>query len=131
MAGGDDQRTYPWGAADPGTQNEYAIFGCHYPGTSPCRGDATNIAPVGSAPFGAGRWGQLDLTGEMLVFSIDAYAPYVTPCVDCANFIEGMYPTRILRGADFGAAASQLPPTQVTLTPASEALQNDGIRCAR
>ncbi len=68
-AGGTDQRDYPWGTTDPGTANQYAIFGdaqnggsCYYPtGTlTTCTGPG-NIAPVGTAYLGAGRWGQLDL----------------------------------------------------------------------
>ena len=41
-------------SADPGTGNQYAIYGCYYPnGTGSCTG-VTNIAPVGTATLGAG-----------------------------------------------------------------------------
>jgi formylglycine-generating enzyme required for sulfatase activity len=50
--GGNQQRQYPWGTADPGTANQYAIFNCNYPNLANneqgCAG-ATNIAPVGTA----------------------------------------------------------------------------------
>ena len=62
-AGGDQQRPYPWGTAAPGSANQYAIYGCNYPNAGACSGVA-NIAPVGTAAAGAGRWSQLDLVGD-------------------------------------------------------------------
>ena len=32
--GGSQQREYPWGTADPGTDNQYAIYGEYYPSGS-------------------------------------------------------------------------------------------------
>ncbi len=44
-----------------------------------------NLAPVGSAGAGAGRWGQLDMAGELSAWVLDAYAAsYPDPCVNCA-----------------------------------------------
>jgi len=70
-AGGSQQREYPWGSTDPGTANQFAIYGdgesqCYYPSgaASTCTGVA-NMAPVGTASKGAGYWGQLDLVGEV------------------------------------------------------------------
>jgi sulfatase modifying factor 1 len=96
-AGGAQQREYPWGSTDPGTNNQYAIFGygapvngnatgCYYPDVTTCTaGSAVNIAPVGTATLGAGLWGHLDLAGEMFEWVLDSYDTYVNPCVDCAN----------------------------------------------
>jgi hypothetical protein len=56
------------GSTDPGTGNQFAIYGyepddgCYYPSVGPCTG-VNNIAPVGTASLGAGRWGQVDLMG--------------------------------------------------------------------
>src|SRR5262249_38959581 len=84
-AGGSELREFPWGTANPGLSSQYAILACSYPtGISRCTGVA-NIAPVGSAPLGAGRWGHLDLVGEVEEWMLDIPAPYVTPCTDCAN----------------------------------------------
>src|SRR5205807_2246227 len=59
-AGGAQQRPYAWGTAAPAS-GLYAISGCNYPpGSTACSG-VTNVAPVGSAPAGAGRWGHMDL----------------------------------------------------------------------
>ncbi|MGH7434720.1 MAG: formylglycine-generating enzyme family protein [Polyangiaceae bacterium] len=64
-AGGAEQREYPWGSMAPGVDNQYAIYDCLYPsgpdGSNACLHGVKNIAPVGTASLGAGRWGQLDL----------------------------------------------------------------------
>jgi formylglycine-generating enzyme required for sulfatase activity len=86
-AGGDQQREYPWGSTDPGTGNQYAIYDCLYPsGSAKCTGVA-NVAPVGTAVKGAGRWGQLDMAGNVGEWILDWYAPYVNPCADCATTV--------------------------------------------
>src|SRR5262249_48048758 len=80
-AGGNEQRAYPWGSAEPGTACpgtgcQYATYNCDYPsGSGTCTG-ATNIAPVGAAASGAGRWGQLDLAGELWEAIMDLDATY-------------------------------------------------------
>lgn len=105
-AGGDQQRQYPWGSTDPGAANEYAIYGCYYPGgTGACDANSSqgpigtlNIASVGSARLGAGRWGQLDLAGNLFENALDSYASYVNPCVDCAYLGGAVAP--VVRGGD-------------------------------
>jgi formylglycine-generating enzyme required for sulfatase activity len=82
-----------------------------------------HIAPVGSAPLGAGRWGQLDLVGETSEWLSDWYFPYIEPCVDCAYVTENAPPNgsngagggfvwaaRAYRGGDFSSPASHLAP---------------------
>lgn len=89
-SGGDEQREYPWGSMDPGVDNEYAIHGgglgqCDYPVLETCTGEA-NIAPVGTPRLGAGRWGHLDLAGNVWQWALDADpGPYFDPCLDCAS----------------------------------------------
>jgi sulfatase modifying factor 1 len=72
--GGSEQGEYPWGSVDPGVANQYAIYGddglCYYPTLGPCTG-LTNIAPVGTTKLGAGRWGQLDLAGNVEEWTSD------------------------------------------------------------
>jgi formylglycine-generating enzyme required for sulfatase activity len=96
-AGGSQQREYPWGSTEPGTKNQYAIYctngvteNCYYP-----TGDAggPRAAPVGTPALGEGRWGQLDLAGEVAEWVFD-YAqgvvgsvPQVNPCTDCASLV--------------------------------------------
>ena len=98
-AGGPEQRAYPWGSAAP-TGDLYLISDCDYPaGATGCSGVA-NIAPVGTAMLGAGRWGQLDLAGELAEWTLDYYAPYVDPCTDCVFLTDYSY--RVVRGGSFG-----------------------------
>jgi formylglycine-generating enzyme required for sulfatase activity len=97
-AGGSEDRLFPWGITDPGLDNQYAIYDCLYPTGLPsdlCHGDGgpgslvAPIAPVGTPLLGAGRWGQLDLVGEVGEWMLD-WAPqntlFIDPCVDCGDF---------------------------------------------
>jgi formylglycine-generating enzyme required for sulfatase activity len=134
-AGGSQQREYPWGSTDPGTGNQYAIYGdgsgrCSYPGPGlvTCTGVA-NIAPVGTATQGAGVWGQLDLAGNVWEWNLDWYASYVDPCADCANLAPTS--SRAVRGGYFYVPATiLLPSDRNSSTPAyrSNCL---GWRCGR
>jgi formylglycine-generating enzyme required for sulfatase activity len=132
-AGGSQQREYPWGTIPPGADFEYAIYGCYYPsGSGSCPGESIiNIAPVGTAALGAGLWGQLDLAGELSEWSLDWYAPYVDPCVNCAYLTASL--GRVARGGDFrndstGSLASFARPPGGDL---SGRYVDVGIRCAR
>ncbi len=130
-AGGSQQREYPWGSAAPGTGNQYAIYGAYYPNGSGVLQSVVNVAPVGTATHGAGLWGQLDLAGEMWEWTLDWYAPYVDPCVDCANLTAASY--RVFRGGDFGSLTSTsvvLPPYRFIGTSVPRSL-SVGFRCAR
>jgi sulfatase modifying factor 1 len=127
-AGGSEQREYPWGSTLPGTATQYASYDCYYPdGSGTCTGVA-NLAPVGFAAKGAGRWGQLDLAGNVWQWTLDRYAAYVNPCTDCANLTAQS--SRAMRGADFGYASPyMLPPSRNSFTPALRGYI--GFRCAR
>jgi formylglycine-generating enzyme required for sulfatase activity len=119
-AGGSAQREYPWGnpagssTTNPGTANEYAIYFCYYPsGAGTCTGVAS-LAPVGTAPRGAGLWGQEDLAGELWEWNLDGYAPYVD------------------RGGDFNTGASEMLSSHRHYDhPGDQATYAYGIRCAR
>jgi sulfatase modifying factor 1 len=128
-AGGLRALEYPWGSADPGTANHYAIYDCDYPdGSGVCAGTG-NIAPVGSAPAGAGPSGQLDLVGDEWQWTMDYIASYVSPCVDCAAITGGH--SRVLRGGSFLDAASNLKTTYRNGNDPTLRNDSDGFRCAR
>jgi len=131
-SGGSEELEYPWGSAAPGTSSQYAIYGCDYPsGSGTCTGVA-NIAPVGSATLGAGRWGQFDLAGEMWEWTMDWYATYTDPCTDCAALTTTTSSSVSIHGGPFLDQTTSLPPTfRGTAPPASRAFYTGGFRCAR
>ncbi len=131
-AGGSEQREYPWGTLPPGTDSQHAIYGCYYPnGSGTCTG-AANIAPVGTAAWGTGLWGQRDLVGNVSQWTLDWYAGYATPCTDCAQLTGGSL--RVFRGGDFMIPAQylissgQTYPSRTDPSGRGAAL---GFRCAR
>ncbi|MGH7269770.1 MAG: formylglycine-generating enzyme family protein [Polyangiaceae bacterium] len=133
-AGGSEERTFPWGSTPPGPGNQYAISNCDYPsGLGLCTG-ATNIAPVGTATLGAGRWGQLDLAGEMQEWNIDWYVGslFEHGCVDCAYTTQvAAYGNRVTRGGDFADPTSYvIPPLRDGDDPRFGDAYT-GFRCAR
>jgi formylglycine-generating enzyme required for sulfatase activity len=133
-AGGSEQREYPWGSTAPGTGCpgtgcQHAIYDCDFPdGSGSCMGVA-NIGPVGYAAQGAGRWGQLDLAGDVFEWNQDSYAPYVDPCTDCADVATPS--TRVLRGGAFYYfAPTLLPPNRIDIDPTYRG-NYIGFRCSR
>ncbi len=132
-AGGNQQRAYPWGATAPGMGNQYAITGdgeaaCYYPsGTAAICTGVANIAPVGFASQGAGRWGQLDLVGEVFEWNLDWYAKYAA-CTDCAYLTPAA--NRVMRGDLLNNASTLAPASRFDVNPAFRAV-NLGFRCAR
>ena len=128
-AGGAEQRAHPWGATDPQGSSLYAISNCNYPPGSNGCSSAANLAPVGTATLGAGRWEQLDLAGNLSEWTLDWYAPYANPCVDCANLTDFSY--RVVRGGSFGTDTDNVFPAarDGDVPPARNAFH--GARCAR
>jgi formylglycine-generating enzyme required for sulfatase activity len=122
-AGGSQQRFYPWGSTDPGTDNRYAIYSSYY------TGNPMYIAPVGTATLGAGLWGQLDLAGEVWEWDLDSYADYAEFCTDCANATAASW--RVLRGGTFFSAPVDLLPPIRNYDPPSDRFFENGFRCGR
>ena len=129
-AAGSQEREYPWGNADPGTDNLYAIYNCNEPsGSGTCTG-LVNIAPVGTASMGAGIFGQLDLAGSAWEWNIDWYADaYVDPCNDCADL--SVASTRAASGGSFSDPVSTLYSSARGFAAPADSLSNVGLRCAR
>jgi formylglycine-generating enzyme len=131
-AGGSDQREYPWGSTAPGTANQYAIFLCNYPNQAnnymACS-DVTNIAPAGTPTLGAGRWGQLDLEGNVVQWTLDWYASYTSPCTDCGDLTAAA--SRVIAGDQFYDTPADMFPGYRYANPASYRGYNAGFRCAR
>jgi formylglycine-generating enzyme required for sulfatase activity len=132
-AGGDEQRTYPWGeeALDPSR----AVFACTGDGSAPGECAPSDIGRAGSrSPNGDGRWGQADLAGNTFEWTLDADAPYsADPCVDCAAIDAST--VRVMRG---GAWFVVNPGDEVYLQAnaryqlgQTSVLPDIGVRCAR
>jgi formylglycine-generating enzyme required for sulfatase activity len=125
-AGGSEQREYPWGSTDPGAESEYAIYGSDY---------RFLIAPVGTATKGAGRWGQLDLVGDVFEWTLDywdAQMSFPNPCNDCARLTPTPY--RAVRGGSYYVEASFLTPPYrppVEIYNWRNRYTDVGFRCAR
>lgn len=117
-AGGSDQRPFPWGATDPGMSQLFAVYG-----------NSSITEPVGSAPEGAARWGQLDMAGDAYEWVLDYFAPYVDPCADCADL--GSEFNRSLRTQHYGTGTEYLaPPYRSASSPFGRNF-SIGFRCAR
>jgi sulfatase modifying factor 1 len=132
-AGGSDQREYPWGWTDPGTTNQYAIYGCYFHGTgsNTCTG-TTNFAPVGTPDAGAGVWGQLDLVGNVWQWTMDWETGYVIPCSDCAYLTDaGGLTLQALRGGNLNRPEQSLTPWNLQGYAPNSRLYTYGVRCAR
>ena len=130
-AGGDENRLYPWGSADPNA-NWVASFNCLGDGNPACA--ATDILAVGAVPGGAGRWGHQDLGGGMFEWALDWYdgAWYTgggSTCTNCANVTSGS--SRVLRGGSWINDAADLRAAYRSYYDPSVRYGNHGFRCAR
>jgi sulfatase modifying factor 1 len=76
-AGGDEQREYPWGGADP--TPDHAVYYCRSGGTPGCSW------PVGSRPAGDGRFGQADLAGNRWEWALDTANVLSVRWATCAS----------------------------------------------
>jgi sulfatase modifying factor 1 len=134
-AGGDQQREFPWGPADPGLASRYAIYDCAYPTPTPslaCTSAAVNLAPVGTAQLGAGRWGQLDLAGEVWQYMLDGIENFA--CSDCAAVgCNTRAPGGVVRGGSYESPGPGLlmPSYYDGSTSQAERRYDTGFRCAR
>jgi formylglycine-generating enzyme required for sulfatase activity len=135
-AGGSEQREYPWGSTPPGSSYDYAVYDCNYPSSSLhlCE-NVSNIAPVGTALLGVGRWGQVDLVGELSQWTLDLFpecSDEGSPCINCAKLTGGS--TRMIGGGIFNVSDppyDELFPWTLQLTGPAYGENIAGIRCAR
>lgn len=124
-AGGSAQRAYPWSSPASST-----TIDCTYANYSSCA--AAGPAPVGSlAPRGSARWGQADLSGNVMEWILDLHTPvYQTPCEDCAQLATGT--ERVIRGGayNFGSIVLRTADRRIYSSPTLRG-SNIGVRCAR
>jgi formylglycine-generating enzyme len=138
-----EQRVYPWSdpPANQGIDATRARYGCD---AVSCPDMPTAILDVGSLPLGAGKFGQLDLAGNLREWVRDFYVdPYPMPCSNCAQYVAGANGStnRVLRGGDYGSFAAIPPTPQRALASVLAGYRIDddpihrssriGVRCAR
>jgi len=132
-SGGSEQRAYPWSSPPGflGIDCSYANYFNFNDGfcVNPPTG-ATNR--VGSeSPKGDGKWGQSDLAGNVVEWTLDWDAsPYPqNPCPDCANLTPAT--NRAVRGGGFPYPATAERAAVRGSVPPSARFDNIGVRCAR
>lgn len=129
-AGGDEQRKYPWGPTEPAADATLAAYGCQYPTVGGSCKDIRNIAPVGTIVAGRGKWGQVDLAGNLWEWTQDWYStPYSATCDNCAWLAASE--KRVLRGGDFIGGASYIASATRSASEPASHFSNIGARCAR
>jgi len=124
-AGGDQNRVYPWGMAEP--THALAMYGCSSDVGSPCL-----IPSVGSYPAGATRFGQLDMAGSLSEWTFDTVGePVPNPCNDCA-VVEQIYDVnpRDTRGGNWTSDDTELKATSARVMESHLHLPMYGFRCA-
>ncbi len=128
-AGGDENRQYPWGSANPNL-NSLAVFNCLADGSPEGQCSANDLPNVGHVPAGAGRWGHMDLGGSVREWGLDWQASYSEePCVDCANVAPGY--ARVLRGGWWMIDSEYLQSAARYDNDPDERNVFSGFRCAR
>jgi formylglycine-generating enzyme required for sulfatase activity len=121
-AGGEENRLYPWGKANPSAALAVS--------------NGPSISTVGSVPDGNGRWGHSDLSGNLWEWNIDVldsgwYAAVGGLCDNCANLGSGSM--RVFRGGAFyaGDAAIRAATRGGGDVPPDHHHHGVGFRCAR
>jgi formylglycine-generating enzyme required for sulfatase activity len=129
-AGGAQERRYPWG--EPAPAVDRASYGCLFgggTGAANCVGLAS-LATAGSLPLGRGRWGHMELAGNVAEWTFDGYASRPASCSNCAELTTAG--GRIVRGGAYGSG----PPSLEAVGADSRILPafrgpDTGTRCAR
>jgi formylglycine-generating enzyme required for sulfatase activity len=126
-AGGSEQRPYPWGATAPDpSRASYECLGDGVPSPSCTLADFTK---VGSFPDGEGLFGNADLGGNVMEWTLDAFGTLPADCHDCANLGEAT--TRVLRGGSALSGSDLMRTSHRHDGTPHVSPSNVGARCAR
>ena len=122
-SGGSEQRYYPWSSPPTSTTIDasYAVY-CD---DADFIAGACVVHKVGSkSPKGDGKWGQADLGGNLLEWTLD--------CADLNNvIIFGISSRREVRGGDFSEGAPGLESAMSYFGSPGPSPDTVGTRCAR
>lgn len=118
-AGGNEQRTYPWGQGP--LDLAHAVYAADQFNTP---------TDVGALPLGVGKWGQGELAGNVAEFTRDHFVPLPqVPCNDCVFLsLDSMW---VARGGSFATPAAQLALDVDRVSTEVVPSHHLGFRCAR
>jgi formylglycine-generating enzyme required for sulfatase activity len=121
--GSDGKRVYPWSAPPTST-----TIDCTEANTLECGG--TRLLRGGTFAGAPGKWGQVDLAGNVFEWTLDDYATYVSPCTDCAYFTDVKL-GRSARGGSYDSPSGSAHVVKRIGDPPGGAFSGGGVRCAR
>jgi formylglycine-generating enzyme required for sulfatase activity len=125
--GGAEQRVFPW--STPASSTTITNDDVALP-----VGQSVSL-PVGSKPAGAGKYGQMDLAGNVAEWAFDYLTALSATCTDCAQLLPA--DDRVNMGGSawtFGTLALQAAFRPATLIPGTRVYERrgyNGVRCAR
>jgi len=139
-AGGDENRLYPWGGQSP--NDDLANYCNDFSSVSlVCNESAAVPLAVGSAPDGAGRWGHVDIAGNVWEWTLDWFSQawYKNYCNDCVNvnapgdscFFALFEDTRTARGGSYNYGTNSLRSFSRGCNRPSYRDADVGFRCVR
>jgi formylglycine-generating enzyme required for sulfatase activity len=127
-AGGDEQRVYPW--SNPPSVSSITDTQAVYHYNTVVAGGGPPFGVAGTKPAGAGKWGHLDLAGNLAEWLLDyENGTYVLPCIDCAD-LNTSGRRRIAGGFWNSPAEGVIAGGRSGDNPAARSLAY-GVRCVR
>ncbi|HYQ18403.1 MAG TPA: SUMF1/EgtB/PvdO family nonheme iron enzyme [Polyangiaceae bacterium] len=130
--GGKEQRKYPWGNTNPGTNTALTVYGCFYGSGVNCS-DIGHLARVGWSDGDKAKWGQRDMGGSLSEFTRDwtgNYPSLPASCTDCANLTVTQAPQMITMGGDYTSDAARIVSPALGSAVAVFRTYTNGFRCA-
>jgi formylglycine-generating enzyme required for sulfatase activity len=128
-SGGSEQRYYPWSSPPTSTtiDDSFAVY---------CGGSCNSIQKVGSrSPKGDGKWGQADLAGNLVEWTLDwCWESYPTPCDNCAALTSPLGSAnlgRVVLGGGDNSSTSNLRSAERAVDAPGIRGSGFGVRCAR
>lgn len=130
-AGGQLERTYPWGTAPPDATR--SAHDCLGDGSAADDCLFTDILAVGKLPAGDGIFGQSDLAGNMWEWTGDWFStPYaIVDCEDCISTQADENEGRSARGGSWMTDATSQGSIYRNYGVPDSASEFFGVRCAR
>jgi formylglycine-generating enzyme required for sulfatase activity len=129
--GGGEERTYPWGESGP--SDARVNYGCRGDGDAGGACSLGDLLAVGSKSDGVGLYGQLDLSGSVSEWVVDAWDAVLptSDCDDCAKIVTTAGVTRTARGGSWMDGTADLTSTSRVGEGAIVRSTALGVRCAR